>query len=228
MRKYYYTDDIVLTKNESALSGISVPTRYDIRTDAISDIDMQITYKFTSDTRVNMFPVGNKRVSYGSPNMTFRRLYLLLVEKYNNGVFFIERYFEDVYPSTVKFQVQWRISQIQREYEVEQRELNRLAQANIAVSTGLPDKRFNNTINLLKFVSGKNKFVQEKSAEIATIIKQDIQQCFSLGMVGFNFVLADETIKRRKKAGLDSNIPFYASGQLIKNILIFLRFEVNE
>lgn len=227
MRKYYYTDDIILKASEESLSGLSVPSRYDTHAEDFSDIDIQITYKFTSDERVNMFPVGNKSISYGSPNMTFRRLYELLVNKFNNGEYFIERYFSDVYPSTVKYQVQWKIDEVKKEYQAELAELTEIAQEHIAKSTGLPDKRFTNTADLLKFVANKNKLVQQKSAEIAQIVKQDLVQSFNLGLVGFNFMLSKETIIRRKRAGLDGIVPIVASGQLIENVLIFLRFEVN-
>lgn len=106
-----------------------LPTRYDISKfltregewenktkdyllDFSADFNWQITYSFPSTLRDYSTPNG---YTYGGKNVTFRRLYLILCERFNGGDYFIDEYFDTVYPYTVKSEVDKKLETIKEE-----------------------------------------------------------------------------------------------------------------
>lgn len=110
MRKYDYSQPVILKDYEEDF-GLEIPRRYDVNMELsslVKDFEWQITYKFTDEVRNNVFgtnPINGKDITYGGYEMSFRRLYVILCEKFNLGKYFIEEYFDTVYPNTMKQKV---------------------------------------------------------------------------------------------------------------------------
>ena len=67
--------------------------------------EWKLTYQFSSSFRD---PFRQGKGQYGNPNLTFRRLYIILCYHFNDS-YFIDDYFEKVYPSTMKDIVEARL-----------------------------------------------------------------------------------------------------------------------
>ena len=80
--------------------------------DFSDEFEWQITYKFNDHLRIPTTPTGD---TYGGSYITLRRLYLILCERLNGGKFFIDEYFNDVYPFTIKDDVDARLKNLKRE-----------------------------------------------------------------------------------------------------------------
>lgn len=225
MRLYDYAKSVVLLTEEEDF-GLEIPRRYQndkARTYDLSsqkdDYEWQLTYKFTSDFRPNTF----NGKEYGAGNMTYRRLYEILCMKFNGGVYFLDTYFNDVYPATLKKDVDRYL-----------KNLKDLAMGDIAEMTeGVPVNKGDNMFNrayksvysgLEQFNSFLDSEVESKGQMIAKIIKVDIVNKLHMGMIPLRdpFV-SPETVSRRTTTGLPPFPKFFASGEFIKNLIVFCR-----
>ena len=68
----------------------------------VHGVDWQITYNFPET--LHNYKSENGYV-YGGVTVTYRRLYLILCERFNHGEFFVDTYFREVYPHSVKEEV---------------------------------------------------------------------------------------------------------------------------
>lgn len=227
MRKYDYSDEVVLTDDEEEFE-LSIPKRYQNgskKTFNLSDIfskeySWQVTYKFSSKVRPNMF-----KTQYGSKRMTYRRLYVILCEKFNNGQYFIDDYFNNIYPHNgMREKVDAELNDIWanavNEYE------ERLEDA-IFTRQGLLDKRYRKKLKELKeYKKSLESVVDTKGNQLAREIKEDIVRCLSTGQIPLSSsVLSTATQEKRIKAGLPSDPKFFASGNFVKDITIYCRLE---
>ena len=109
--------------------------RKDSTIDFSDDFDWQITYSFPATIR-------NPKTSqgiYGGKAVTYRRLYLILCEHFNGGRYFIDDYFNDVYPYTLKPEIDARLDVIKNdliEYASDELE------GAVATNAGEFDKRY--------------------------------------------------------------------------------------
>jgi hypothetical protein len=98
LRKYDYSDLVSLTEAEKEIIDsnglpLMIPRRYEAEIEfpeLLEDFDWQITYSFPSDLHNNVTGLGK---IYGGETVTYRRLYLILCEAFNNGEFFVDEYF---------------------------------------------------------------------------------------------------------------------------------------
>lgn len=215
--------DILLFTKEKLLDFIQ-------KTTESKEIDFKLDWKFTDDIRNNKFKGGK----YGSPNMTFSHLYKILIAQ-NNGVDFISRYFDSVYPKTytkktvdrhfekIKNTVE-KIKQLKKDYKeeaVEQIEDMKFTKK------GLLNKRYKRKIRELTEIidyyynSIKEEEKRLDTKKISRLIKNDIKRKTSTGQLPLvNKALKLSTMKRRHKVGLPDKPKLYASGQFIDNIVI--------
>lgn len=217
-------------------TGINVdraflPRRYDIEKalndfDFSDDFDWQITYKFPNKLRNNMF---NGHV-YGGANVTMRRLYLILCERFNGGKYFIEDYFDTIYEYTLKDVIDKKLERLKQELLAY---LSSEFEGAVVTKKGTLHKI--RKINKVYFekMDELESFVREyedvEGEEIARLIKEDIIDCVSTGRIpldpSFNTKGTEEA---RTRAGLPDIPRFYASSQLINSIQIFVKIGGNK
>lgn len=227
MRKYNYSDEVVLTDDEEEFE-LSIPKRYQngfmksytLSENVADQYAWQVTYKFSSKVRPNQF-----LRQYGSKNMTFRRLYVILCEKFNGGRYFIDDYFNDIYPyNGMRERVEETLNAFAfyatKEYE------EMLEDATLT-NAGLLDKRFRKKLKALKeYKQSLQSDVANLGTQLAREIKDDIIRCLQTGQIPLAYpVLSPETQEKRVKAGLPRDPKFFASSNFIKDITIYCRLE---
>ena len=229
MEKIDYSEEIELNETEADVDSLHIPKRYDIE-DSLKDFmftdedfDFQITYKFRSGIRRVMF----NGVKYGATPMTFRRLYEILCQRFNGGEYFIEQYFESVYPyNGMKDYVDEKLKEVKEELI----DVAESAIGNVRLKAdGSLDLRYKDNKGLKTRIKDYEKFARawenDVGKELATLIKDDIINSLMVGIIPLNKKgLSAKTQEIRRKAGLDSPMSvFYASGQLIENMLLYIR-----
>ena len=181
------------------------------------DYEWALTYQFSSNTRNPLTPSGRP---YGNYDMTFRRLYIILCEKFNMGDYFIDEYFKSVYPYTMKEQVEARLKSDKEGYlEMVSEMHGRITKA------GRLDRR-SRANKELEYLS--QEVMQSDADEVAQWVKDDIKSCLATGIIPLNFNLSDVTIEYREALGLGGEPEFYATGRLIDDLRIFFRLEKKE
>ena len=208
--------------------------------DFSNDFEWQITYAFPATLRN---PVTKNGAVYGGMNVTFRRLYLILCEHFNGGVYFIDEYFDSVYPYTVKPEVDAKLSSVKEELlDVANYELNRAQALNF--EEGLDKFKVNKDGTLNKSATKINRnarktideyeqFAREweenEGEEVAKLIKNDIIGCITSGQLPCQFASpADNTMKRRLEAGLSPTPLFSATEQLIRSLQLYVKIGGNK
>ena len=190
--------------------------------DFSDDFDWQITYSFPSDKHLTTTPTGK---SYGAKNMTLRRLYLILCEHFNNGVFFVDEYFRSVYPdSWVKEEVDVELNNLKDELVYYASDL---LEGAVATKSGKLDKRLKVNRGMQAKIKEWNSFAREweerKGRELAEDIAWDIKKALENGEIPLNRTLAESTQKIRRRLGVDTpDTVFFAMGRLIDNIQLFV------
>lgn len=198
---------------ELRTGGILIPTTNlkiaDILT--VAEIRYKVKYYFTDKKRVYHFSFGTNKGTYGSRGMTFRRLYKLLSDRFQYGVKFLDYYFELYYPNRVGIMV------------------DRLLKEAIAkiIRAGNYRNLTIENIGLLisKFYNTRQTELEELFNKISFLIKQDIKQCMSTGVIAGLHKSKRATEKLKKSLGLSTNTAYYASGQLIDNLRVYTDFE---
>lgn len=233
MRQYDYSENVALNEWEQDIPDtdelpLVLPRRYDVKDlkfpRLLEDFEWQVTYKFPSARRKNFFGVirNGKQIKYGSDNMTFRRLYLILC-KFNNGISFIDDYIKNVLPSSaVGEELQSYLMDVKANAEAEW--LNLYEQAPKRKRDGGVYKRWLPKFEYLRSVTDDN--VKSYGSVIATRIKEDLVASLRDGRVPLSTTLvSDATKERRKLAGLNPEPRFYASSQFINSVKIYCRLE---
>lgn len=180
------------------------------------DYEWAISYQFSSDFR-NPYQQGIGQ--YGNPELSFRRLYVILCERFNNHQYFIDDYFEKVYPHTMKDIVEERLESTKQAYLELVDEVG--MQTRITKGNKL-DLRYALNKQIMEL---GDDIAQEDADYLANLVKEDIQLCLMTGIIPLNFTPSDTTLKIRKSLGIASNVGFYATGQLIEDLRIFFRLE---
>lgn len=198
------------------------------------DFEWKITYSFPMTTRN---PVTANGSVYGGRNVTFRRLYLILCEHFNNHQYFIDEYFDTVYPYTIKSVVDHKLAIIKQDligladYMFE--EVNALN-----AEEGLDEVKINKDGTLSLSASRRNrrayktldeyeKFAQawenNEGVDLARFIKEDIVNCITSGQLPCQIFSPEESTQRkRKEAGLEIEPLFSATEQLINSLQLFV------
>lgn len=208
--------------------------------DISDDFEWQITYSFPATIRN---PYTQNGVTYGGKNVTFRRLYLILCEHFNGGEYFIDSYFDSVYPYTVKPIVDEKLSTAKSELlQLADSMIQELNEQNM--EEGLGDIQINKDGTLSRRATNINKraykalgeyesFASEWEAsegdEVASIIKQDIISCVTTGQLPCQFISAPRysTMRKRIDAGLSPTPLFSATRQLIESIKLYAKIGGN-
>ena len=208
--------------------------------DFSDDFEWHITYAFPTTLRN---PETKNGATYGGRNVTFRRLYLILCEHFNGGNYFVDEYFDSVYPFTVKSNVDEKLYSIKKELtDVADYMFNEVNELN--EEEGLEGIKVNKDGTLSKSASVRNKraykaldeyekFAQEwennEGEEVARIIKEDIISCITSGQLPCQFISepANSTKMKRLHAGLAPTPMFSATEQLINSIQLYVKIGGN-
>lgn len=194
--------------------------------DFSDDFNWQITYSFPSRLHNNITSSGK---GYGGAKVTLRRLYLILCERFNKGEYFIDTYFHKVYPYTVKSEVDAKLQVVKKDLTAYAEEL---LEGAVATKEGKLDKRLK--VNkeffdkLRDYATFKEEWENNEGNEIAYLIKEDIKRAVANGEVPLHHVNTAETKRLRIKAGLFADPVFYATGDLVDNIQLYVNIGGNK
>lgn len=194
--------------------------------DFSDDFEWQITYSFPSTLR----NPKTKKGSYGGKTVTFRRLYLILCEHFNGGRYFIDDYFNDVYPRTLKPEIDARLDRIKGELlELASDEL----EGAVATIAGEFDKRYKVNRGMKakrrRYEAFASAWANSEGEYLATLIKDDIIGCLSSGQIPLLYAgNSVGTDKARVRAGLSKKYRFFATAQLIESIQLYVKLGGNK
>lgn len=189
--------------------------------DITDDFEWQITYSFPRTLHNYISPLGKV---YGGRNVTYRRLYLILCERLNGGDFFVDEYFDSVYPRTVKDEVDAKLDELK--YDL-QEYFNGVFAGVKFTKKGALDKRFKVNKMINANLSGYKAFASswEDSIgdELASLIADDIKRSLENGQIPLKHINTEATVDRRVWAGYTPEQVFYAMGDLIDNIQLYVK-----
>jgi hypothetical protein len=189
----------------------------------------QITYNFSRAIRKNSFPLKNAlpyrhklKGSYGASGWSFRMLYEFLCEVYNGGYPFVDTYFGQIFKTRPVYATFKAI------YETIQGDINDEAQRLFMLlplkADGTPDMRYTASRRFSDFKVWQNPIVKQDCKRLAAAIRNDIIGCLSTGRIPLRKAAVSKQTKkaREKLVGLDPSRFFFASGQLIKHLNIYV------
>lgn len=195
--------------------------------DISDDFDWQITYNFPAEIHNNISPLNKV---YGGAHVTYRRLYLILCERFNEGEFFVDEYFNSVYPSSyAKEEVDVELNNLKGEllYYLED-----LTEGAKITTKGTLDKRATKTnrgmaSRISEWESFAREWEEEKGYELAEIIKDDIIRALGNGEIPLRSTMSAGTKKKRIQAGYEPEPLFFAMGDLIEHIQLYVKIGGN-
>lgn len=230
MNDIYSAEDIEseVTEDTMKLPNTEDVTNY-IVNEQNEDFNFEVDYEFPNTVRNNRTPNG---MTYGSANMTFKKLYQLLCEKFNSGDYFITDYFETVYPYTIKPEVDEYLSIVKED-------LLSLASDTLegakVTKKGTLDKRYkiNRSMQekLREYESFAKLWEEDEGRYVAKMIKDDIISCMLSGQLQttcLHHVNTIATKSKRMKVGLPSEPTFVATQQLIRSLQLFVNLGGNK
>ena len=210
--------------------------------DFSSDFEWQITYSFPNTLRNNITSSGKK---YGGDNVTFRRLYLILCERFNGGRYFIDDYFDSVYPYTIKPDLDKRLNIIKQELldyasdvfdtineeNIEEglNEIKVTKEGNLSKRASVINKKAYDALN--EYESFASAWEENEGIYLANLIKEDIIECMKSGQLQTEVgipVDSESTKKSRFYAGLNEEPAFSATHRLIESIQLFVNIGGNK
>jgi hypothetical protein len=194
----------------------------------------QITYNFSSKIRNNLFTAKNANKAlepilsqreYGASGWSFRALYEFLCEYYNGGHPFVDTYFDSVFktrPAYKRFLVLY--NDVQDKLNAAQFDIY---SALPLKSDGSPDERYG-AYKDFKSLKWQDPIIKQSCKDVADEIRADIVRCLYSGRIPMSGRISPTVADRtaRARAELDAmrhpNRLFFASGQLISNLNIFV------
>lgn len=195
--------------------------------DISDDFDWQITYNFPSEIHNNISPLNKV---YGGAHVTYRRLYLILCERFNEGEFFVDEYFNSVYPSSyAKEAVDVELNNLKGEllYYLED-----LTEGAKITTKGTLDKRATRAnrgmaSRIKEWEDFAREWEDEKGYELAEIIKDDIIRALGNGEILLRHTMSAGTKKKRIQVGYEPEPLFFAMGDLIEHIQLYVKIGGN-
>ena len=192
----------------------------------VKDVSWKIRYNFPNTLHNNVSPLGK---IYGGATVTYRRLYLILCERFNGGDFFVDTYFNKVYPYTMKELVDVELQTIKDELEMYKYDV--VLDGAKLTKNGELNRRYRKQNApyqraLEEYQTFKEEWEANKGAELGALIAEDIKNCLASGQIPLNHTLSNGTKEKRVKAGYDPATVFYAMGDLIDHIQIYVTVRV--
>lgn len=239
-----FADDFVGLPTEEALYNRKLPERYDIAKEwdenkgrwrrkpgdvmdrwTSAGFKWQITYDFPAEVRNSSTSAGKR---YGSDGMTFRRLYLILNERFFGGQPFLDTYFDTVFPGS------WLEAYTEELLENIREEVTTGAEEAIGrtrlTREGRLDRRYSGTYGARKrldeYTRKARAWEQSQGTELARLLKEDIKGAIASGQLPVQSRgPKDSTRRRRASAGLAEEPLLHATGQLIDSVRLYVSLE---
>jgi hypothetical protein len=185
---------------------------------------VQVTYSFSSAIRNEIFAkkTGEGIGRYGVHGMSFRMLYDFLCEQFNSGVYFIDTYFESIFDTRPEYE---ELSQLNdRIIDDIEEEKAAIVDSLVYRADGELDKRYSINKQYASLEAWKNPVRKTECARVARDIQDDIVLCLANGRIPLTRqTVAISTVQARERlVGLVGDKMFYASGQLIKHLKIYV------
>jgi hypothetical protein len=149
-------------------------------------------------------------------------LYEFLCEAYNGGYPFVDTYFGQVFKTrTVYTGFKNIYGTIQEDINAEQ--LNLFMSLPLK-SDGTPDMRYTASKRYKDFKVWQDPIVRQDCKRFAEAIRDDIGVCLSTGRIPLRKAAVSKRTRdaREKLVGLDPSRFFFASGQLIRHLNIYV------
>lgn len=190
----------------------------------------QITYSFSNAIRKNVFrTISGKRRQYGMPGISFRLLYDFLCRNFNDGDYFIDEYFKQVFKSRSVYD---RFENLNDEVSDQiMRETLDVYEALPKKKAGTPDMRYTTSKQYMRSLKvWTQPILKRLASRVADDIKHDIKVCLSTGQIPLRKqAVSEKTMKEREKFGIMHPYQFFfATGQLIDHLNIFVAFKGEE
>lgn len=189
--------------DDDASPSSQLQGRYQAGADWIEELTgmpYQVSYYFPSDVRNNRVGLG----TYGSPNMTMKVLYQALCAKFNGGRPFIEDYFLSAFEDHMRDRYDQAVTDLKQRIADEAQKRRKAHRAYLS--------------NYDTWASPMTKSVFN---QLAKETKQDIVASLASGRIPLNKgSLSKSTMDTRERLGIDSTQVFYATGRLIRSIIV--------
>jgi hypothetical protein len=189
----------------------------------------QITYNFSRAVRKNNFPLRyalpyqpKATGEYGAGGWSFRMLYEFLCEAYNGGYPFVDTYFSQVFKTRSVY------TGFKNIYDTIQEDIN-AEQLNLFMALplkkdGTPDMRYAVSKKYKDFKAWQDPVMRQDCKLLANAIRDDIIVCLSTGRIPLRKAAVSKRTReaREKLAGLNPSLFFFASGQLIRHLNVYV------
>jgi hypothetical protein len=192
---------------------------------ARDDGEYQISYSFSRAVRRTSFTLKGSisgKAQYGEQGMSFRVLYEFLCRYFNSGDYFIDTYFATIFDTRSVYErfmsLNDSIADAIAEEELSMRQGVRFKK------DGTPDMRYNTGKRYSNYKVWQDPVRKNEASRVAEDIKRDIIVCLSTGRIPLRKQhVSPETAKVRARfTALDPNMFFFASGQLIEHLSLFV------
>jgi hypothetical protein len=190
----------------------------------------QITYNFSRSIRKNTFPLKDvlsfrpkASGEYGANGWSFRMLYEFLCKFYNGGYPFVDTYFAQVFKTRAVY------ARLKSIYGVIQDDINEeqlaLYMSLPLKKDGTPDMRYAASKRFKDFRVWQDPIVKQNCKDLAKDIRDDVVVCLSTGRIPLrkqSVSIRGTRQARARLVGLHPTQFFFASGQLIKHLNIYV------
>jgi hypothetical protein len=189
----------------------------------------QITYNFSRAVRKNNFPLRyalpyqpKASGEYGAGGWSFRMLYEFLCGAYNGGYPFVDAYFDQIFKTRSVY------TEFKSIYDTIQEDINaeqfNLFMALPLKNDGTPDMRYTASKRFKDFKVWRDPIVRQDCKRLAEAIRDDVIVCLSTGRIPLRKAAVSKRTReaREKLAGLDPSRFFFASGQLIRHLNVYV------
>jgi hypothetical protein len=235
--RYYQPAMASFTKGERKFLGLAedaglnyfipeeMTTRKIVTAKGIDD-STRITYNFSYGTRINQFVrASGGKGRYGTDGISFRLLYEFLCSSFNGGEYFIDTYFEKIFNTR---EVYGRLNTINDDIisDIEDAQDQLFSDLTLK-EDGTPDMRYTTSRRYTSLDVWRNPIRMAACTDVAHAIQDDVVQCLASGRIPLRKGEVAESTKRLREQfiGLDSVKFFYASGQLIRHLNVFVSLE---
>ena len=224
-----------LSRKEKAFVGLAedagltyfVPTEMTTRRIAnapgIAD-NIQISYSFPKAIRRNTFVRrdGSGKGTYGVDGISFRLLYEFLCETFNSGEYFIDTYFNTIFDTRPVYD---ELEDLNESIigDIEEEKAALLGEI-VYRKDRQPDMRYRASKRYVALFAWLNPVRAGAASRVARRIQDDIVDCLATGRIPLrkSKVSASTLEKRERLIGLGDDKFFYASGQLIRSLQVYV------
>ncbi len=181
---------------------------------------------------------------YGAEGLSFRLLYEILCNSYNQGEYFVDTYLTERFPQSAVYREFLSVkngivqemakdlykNQMQYQNSPNARLRSETTGRFISASGATPQDVEQNYRRVFggwgDFSVWQNQYYRQRLDSVAAQIREDIISDLSTGAIPLNHSNTSATKQKRIEAGLPPDPEFFASGQLINNLEIYIDLDM--